>query len=623
MSVPLSAPGRRSWRDEPLVRAVAALQPDPGRTLLAVVTGTLALGCAIGLMAVSGWLISRAAQHPPVLYLQVAVVATRAFGVGRGVLRYVERLVSHDVALRGVSGLRERLYTRLAGADPAVVAGLRRGDLLARVGADVDALADVVVRSLLPIAVAWTTAAGSAVLVALLLPPAGLVVGAGLVVAAVAVPLLAARAARRAEADGSAARSALAAQALGVLDGVAELTVAGALPHELRRVAALDATLSMALDRAARPAAGAAVVGTLATGLGMVGALLFGVQAVRSGTAPLDPVLLAVVALTPLAAAEAIAGLPAAATALVRSRCAAQRVVALLDAPPATGHRATQEPAGAQNGSGATGFVSPMASPRLVATGLACGWPGRGNAVEGLDLDLAPGRKVAVVGPSGCGKTTLLLTLAGLLPARAGTVTLAGAGAAPRPLQDVPETVLRRTVSFTAEDAHVFTTSVRENVKVADPHADDAAILAALAAAGLGDWQAGLPRGLDTLLGSGGTGLSGGERRRLLLARAHLGGAGVLLLDEPGEHLDPQTADALVSAVLAPHVAASVVVVTHRLAPLAAADEVLVVAPSPDGRGPARVVARGTHTWLVAHHEPYRAALEAERGTRTCARIGA
>ncbi|HET9658577.1 MAG TPA: hypothetical protein VFP72_24730, partial [Kineosporiaceae bacterium] len=125
-------------RQDPLVRALVALRPDVGRTVLAVLAGVAALGSAIGLMATSGWLISRAAQHPPVMYLQVAVVATRAFGIGRGVLRYVERLVSHDVALRGVAVLRERLYLRLAAADPAVVAGLRRGDLLARVGADVD-----------------------------------------------------------------------------------------------------------------------------------------------------------------------------------------------------------------------------------------------------------------------------------------------------------------------------------------------------------------------------------------------------------------------------------------------------------------------------------------------------
>jgi ABC-type transport system involved in cytochrome bd biosynthesis fused ATPase/permease subunit len=190
---------------------------------------------------------------------------------------------------------------------------------------------------------------------------------------------------------------------------------------------------------------------------------------------------------------------------------------------------------------------------------------------------------------------------------------------ADRDLADVDPAVVRRTVSFTAEDAHVFTTTLRENLRVAHPGADDAALAAALARAGLGHWPAALPDGLDTMLGSGGVGLSGGERRRLLLARALLVGAGVLLLDEPTEHLDPETADALVRDVLSPIATSTdtdrharnegpaVVVVTHRLAPLAAADEVILLS---DGR----VVARGTHDWLLQRNLTYRDAWHAEGG---------
>ncbi len=596
------------WRDEPVVRVVRALDPDPVRTALAVLYGTGSLACAVGLMAVSGWLISRAAQHPPVLYLEMAVVATRAFGIGRGVLRYAERLASHDVALRGVVALRERLYRRMTQADPAVVAGLTRGDLLARVGADVDAVADLVVRSLLPFAVALTTVALSATLVAVALPGAGLVVLAGLGVAAIVAPWLAAVAAHRAQTTAALTRGELSAEVLTLLDGAAELTVAQAVAGRLGRLRTLDETLSCALDRAARPAAVAAVVTTLAGGAAMIGALILGVQATQDGR--LAPVMLAVVALTPLAAAEAVAALPAAATGLVRARTAAIRVLELLDAAPDSPSSPDLPPAPdspdsatAATAAASIGRVTGVARPHLVATDLACGWA-QGDAatpvLNHVTLDLPPGRRIAVVGGSGCGKTTLLLTLAGLLPPRAGSVTVSGA-----PLSDLDEIVIRRTVSFVAEDAHVFTTTVRENVRVADPDADDGAVLDAVRRAGLGGWVDSLPEGLSTMLGSGGTGLSGGERRRLLLARALLVGAGVLLLDEPGEHLDPATADAVIRDVLFAAGSPTVVVVTHRLAALAAADEVLVLAAG-------SVVARGTHAELLDTYPPYRQSLIAE-----------
>ena len=613
----------RRLRHDPVVRAVAALDPDPARTLLAVLTGTLALGSAVGLMATSAWLISRAAQHPPVLYLQVAVVGTRFFGISRGVLRYAERLGSHDVALRGVGAVRERLYRRLAAADPVLVAGLRRGDLLARVGADVDALADLVVRSLLPFAVALTTAAGAALLVGWLLPPAGLVVAVGLLAAAVIAPWLAGRSARQAEEQASQARTDTSAEVLALLDGVAELTVAGAVPARLDRLATLDADLAVRLDRAARPAAAATGLSTLATGLAMVAALALGVAAVTGGR--LSGVLLAVVTLTPLAAAEAVAALPAAATGLVRARTAAERVLALLEAPAASSSAA----AGGTDPDDDTPApkVDPLPAPVLTAEALACGWPGTAPTLTGLDLTLAPGRRIAVVGGSGCGKTTLLLTLAGLIPPVAGRVTLGSVAAGDatgtaHDLAGLDPGVVRRTVSFTAEDAHIFTTTVRENLRVARPDADDDELTAVLARAGLADWTSGLPAGLDTMLGSGGSGLSGGERRRLLLARALLVGAGVLLLDEPTEHLDPATADALVHDVLTAGSGSAgsgsagtgsgekgpaVVIVTHRLAPLAAADEVLLLEGG-------HVVARGTHSWLLDRNFTYRDAWLAEQG---------
>ncbi|MFS0706466.1 thiol reductant ABC exporter subunit CydC, partial [Cellulomonas sp. 179-A 9B4 NHS] len=214
-------------------RAVRLLDADPRRVALAVLLGTLALGCAVALAAVSAWLIARASQMPPVLTLSVATVAVRTFGIGRGVLRYLERLVSHDVALRGMVALRTTLYARLAAGRGEAVLAVRRGDLLALVGADVDAVGDVVVRGLLPGAVALVLGVGSSAAMALFWPPAGLALAACLVLAGVVAPWVTAVGARRAEERGVRARADMTATALGVLDDAGPLAVAGRLDAEL------------------------------------------------------------------------------------------------------------------------------------------------------------------------------------------------------------------------------------------------------------------------------------------------------------------------------------------------------------------------------------------------------
>jgi ATP-binding cassette subfamily C protein CydC len=359
-------------------------------------------------------------------------------------------------------------------------------------------------------------------------------------------------------------------------------------------------------------------------GVAVLGALVLGIPATVAGA--LQPVELAVVVLTPLAAFEGTAMLGPAAVQLVRSAGSAVRVMALLDAagPDAeTGAPAAQAaPLTAATARPASGRVlvlgraEPSATdgPRLCARGLAVGWPGGPLVAENLDLDLAPGRALAVVGPSGIGKTTLLLTLAGLLPPRAGTVTLDGTEVWGRSREEVS-----RQVVLTAEDAHVFATTVLENLRVArgDLTEDDAVDL--LRRAGLGDWLAGLPAGTATGLGTDAATISGGERRRMLLARALASPARLLLLDEPAEHLDPTTADRLVTDLLraGQDVAGrGVLLVTHRLAALGAADEVVVLGPAGDAGArppsPATVLARGSHAELLATVPAYRWAAEQE-----------
>ena len=624
----------RARRDDPLRRAVALLELSPRTVVLSVLLGVLALGSAVALAAVSAWLIARASQMPPVLQLSIATVAVRAFGIGRGVFRYAERLTSHDLALRGMARLRETLYARLAAGRAGSLVALRRGDLLARVGADVDAVGDVVVRGLLPAAVAAVLGLGTVLAIGAFLPAAGLSLAVCLLVAGVGAPALAARAARRSEELAARSRADMTATALSVLDDPGQLAVSGHLTGQLALLRDADRRLAAATDTGARPAAVSAALGTLAVGAAVVAALVLGIPAVGRGT--LTPVELAVVVLTPLAAFEATSLLPAAAVQVLRSRLAAERVMALLDAadpgrPADTRDAAAPAPAvrdaatgsvGAVDAVGAVGAVGAVDAPAadsgaastdpsgLVARGLTCGWPGRPSVVTGLDLTVRPGRSVAVVGPSGTGKTTLLLTLAGLLPSHGGSLTVDGT-----PVASLDSEHVARSVVLTAEDAHVFETSVLENLRVANGATTADEARTALRRAGLGDWLDALPQGVETLLGPDALNVSGGERRRLLLARALVSPAEILLVDEPAEHLDTETADALVRDLLsgsfrgAPSartasagVPRGVVVVTHRLTPLDAADEVIVIS---DGV----VQARGTHAELLRRDSGYRDSL--------------
>ncbi|MER5970769.1 thiol reductant ABC exporter subunit CydD [Streptomyces sp. NPDC002055] len=560
-----------------------------GRFLLALLLGSLALGSAVGLMAVSGWLISRASEQPPVLYLMVAVTATRAFGIGRAVFRYAERLVAHDAVFRMLAALRVAVHTRLERLAPAGLGGTRRGDLLSRLVADVDSLQDYVLRWLLPAATALLVGAGSVGFTAWLLPEAGAVLAGGLLAAGVGVPLLSAALSRRAERRLAPARGALSARIVDLFTGAAELTVAGALPARTDEVRRTDRTLTRIAARSAAAAGASAGLSALICGLTVAAAAWTGVRAVQDGR--LDGVWLAVVVLTPLAAFEAVTGLPLAVRHRQRTRRAAERVREVLDAPDPV--REPEHP-----------LPVPAAPFPLTVRNLTARHPGRSApALDGLDLDLAPGRRIAVVGPSGAGKTTLAHVLLRFLDPHTGTYTLGGV-----PATGLDGDAVRRMVGLCAQDAHVFDSSLRENLRLARPGASEEELRAALSRARLLDWTDRLPDGLDTPVGEHGARMSGGQRQRLALARALLADFPVLVLDEPAEHLDLPTADALTADLLAATEGRTTLLITHRLAGLAAVDEVIVLA---DGRA----VERGPYERLAAADGPFRRMLDREHAT--------
>ncbi|MEU1087381.1 thiol reductant ABC exporter subunit CydD [Streptomyces sp. NPDC005892] len=557
------------------------------RLALALLLGSLALGSSVGLMAVSGWLISRASEEPPVLYLMIAVTATRAFGLGRAFFRYAERLVSHDTVLQLLAELRVAVYRGLERVAPAGLRATRRGDLLSRLVADVDELQDYWLRWLLPAGTAVAVGVASAGFLGMLLPEAGVVLAVGLLLAGVGVPSVSGAVAARAERRLAPARADLAVRVTDLLGGTAELTVAGALPSRTARVREADGVLTRIAARAASATALGGGLSSLLCGLTVVASALVALPAVRSGR--LGGLELAVVLLTPLAAFEAVNGMPLAVQYRRRARRSAERVYEVLDAPVPV--REPDEPAPAP----ATPFP-------LEVRGLTARYPEASRpALDAVDLTLERGRRIAVVGPSGAGKTTLAQVLLRFLDAERGTYRLGGTDASA-----LDGDTVRTYVGLCAQDAHVFDSSVRENLRLARTGATEGELRDALAGARLLDWADSLPDGLDTLVGEHGARLSGGQRQRLALARALLADFPVLVLDEPAEHLDIATADALTEDLLDVTRGRTTVLITHRLAGLDAVDEIVVL----DG---GRVVQRGSHAELAAVDGPLRRMLERER----------
>lgn len=506
---------------------------------VAAAAGVAAAGSAVALLATASWLIATAAGHPPVLTLMVAIVAVRAFGLGRGVFRYVERLLAHDAAFRRQAELRVTAFRRLERLAPSGLSAYRSGDLLSRLVSDVDAVLDRILRVVLPFVVAAIAGAATAALLALVLPAAGAAAAVGLGCALAGIPWLVSRTGRQAERAIAPERGVLAARVKSVLDGAGELQAYGATDRALAGVEAADDRLRRAeAAQSWRTGLGNGLLVVVVGGICLAG-LGFGVPAVRSGA--LDRVLLAVVALTPLALADVLGGIPLAAAIADRVRPALARVGAVLTAPDPVSEPANPRPL-------------PGPPYHLAVEGAAVH-----DRLAATDLDLPPGSGVVLAGPSGSGKTTLAQLLVRFLEPDSGRVTLSGVD-----VRELSGDDLRRVVKLCEQEAHVFDTTLLENVRLARPDATEDEIRDALRRARLLDWASSLPDGLATRVGEHGERLSGGERRRLALARCLLSDAPVLIFDEPTEHLDDRTAGELTEELLALAPERTVLLITHR-----------------------------------------------------------
>ncbi|MEO3884561.1 ATP-binding cassette domain-containing protein [Nonomuraea sp. B5E05] len=589
------------------------------RLVWAVLAGSAADLAGLGLIAAAAWLITRAAEQPPLAALSVAIVATRAFATGKGVFRYAERLTGHDVALRAQAGTRERLYQALIPPQRPRHGG---ADLLSRMVDDTEAVQDLLVRCLLPAAAAAMAGLAAVVIGLTILPAAALVLVAGLVLAGVVLPAGTAAAARRWSARIAPARAALAGRVADLVHGAADLAAYGADDAALARALAADESLAALERRQARVHAAALAGGTLVQGL-TVAAVVLLAQGAGAGS-----VGTAVLALTSLVAFEPVLPLAAAGERMAGITAALRRLREVRSAEPAVGEPAAPapvpggpltveidglvvrhavreaSPAGVPSSALGEGGAAPASGERARQTAGPGGTGGDGGrpALDGVSLRLTPGKRVAVVGPSGAGKSTLLAALMRLVEPVSGTITVNGTD-----LREFTGDDVRTLMTGLTQDPYIFRAGLRDNLRLAGPEAGDEDLRRAVRDARLEAWVE--RTGWDTELGEDGRTVSGGQLQRLALARALLYDPPVLLLDEPAEALDEETADRLMADLLDATRDRTTLLVTHRLKGLETVDEVVVLDEG-------RVVQRGRHEELLSVPGYYRDLWESEVLTR-------
>ena len=557
-------------------------RPYLGYFALGILLSVVTVSANMALLAVSGWFLASMAAAGLVAadfnYFTPAALI-RGLAITRTVGRYFERLVSHDATLRLLTGLRVWFYRQVEPLSPLQLQGLRSGDLLARIRADIDTLDSVYLRLLTPAVVALVCVTGAVAVLAVYSPAVALVDLALLLAAGALLPALVERLGRRPGTEAVEIGAALKAEVVDAVEGLGELTVFGAFDERRRRVDELGRRWIACQARLSR-----------LSGLSQAGVLVFTHLAVLATAWLMVPLLqspgvaavdFAPVVLLAMGCFEAVAQLPGAWQALGQMRAATRRLRAFEALRP-----------------GVTEPEAPVEAPandalRFVGVGVRRA-PEGAAALDGLDLAIAPGERVALVGPSGAGKSTVAQLLLRLVEAERGTLHWDG-----RPIGDYRSEDLRARIAYVPQKVYLFHASVRDNLLIGAPEAGEDAMIEAARLACLHDEILALPEGYDTLVGEEGLKLSGGQIRRLGIARALLRDAPLLILDEPCEGLDNATAARLWRNLDGYLAGRTLLLISHHMAWVREVDRVLMLE-----RG--RLLAEGDHATLARDCTDYR-----------------
>jgi ATP-binding cassette subfamily C protein CydC len=517
-----------------------------------LVIGMLSALSGVALLALAGKGVAAGAGGVGLVGVS-ALIWLRPVVLVRPLLRWWERMSSHAAAFQALADTRVWFFRRLAERMPAGI-GLRgSGDLLGRIISDVEALDRLYLGGLMPAAAALAVVAAIALLLgaepllmALLVLPLGL---------ALVLPLVLAPAAARAAQQAADERGGLRAAAVDPIAGLEDTLAANAEGRALARLEAADAALMAAQREVAMRSAAAGTAGTLLTQVAVLAALGWGLVSGSAGAA------MAVLALfLAIAAAEALGLMPRAGALMAGAAASARRLFEAADTKPPV-----EEPAD----------PAPLpAGHELELRGVTFGWrPDAPPVLEGLDFTLRPGERVAILGPSGAGKSSLAALLLKFAAPQAGTIRLGGTD-----IQSLSSAELRQRIVCLSQNARLFDVSIAENLRLAAPGAPDAALWRALAKAGVAEFVRSLPEGLETRCGEGGTRFSGGEARRIALARALLPPAAILILDEPTVGLDAEAERAFMATLATATEGRGLLIITHELTGAEPLDRVLRLA---------------------------------------------
>ncbi|HKH58972.1 MAG TPA: thiol reductant ABC exporter subunit CydC [Rubrobacter sp.] len=569
------------------LRLLRFMRPYWWRVLLGVLLGVATVASNVGLLATAAYVISAAAVVPFLVLLTVPVYLVRLFSVSRAVSRYAERLVSHEVTFRLLAELRTRFFIRLAPLAPTRLLKYRSGDLLVRIVKDVEELQNVYLHSFSPVAVALAVCALASLALFTFDATMAFVALGFLAATGVGVPFLVRALSKGLGRRQLRLRAELDARIVDDVQGVQDILAFGREGRERREISAINSKLGRVQRRMALVTGLQNALGDLMMNLALVAVLIFAIPLVKAGE--MDGVFLAFVALVVIGSFEAVAPLGAAFQVLGRSVGAGERLFEITDSEP----QVTDPP-------------EPLSLPQdgTLALDRVCfryeedGSP----ALRDVSFVLRPGSRVAIVGPSGSGKSTLVGLILRFWDPDSGEIRLGG-----RDVQEYSQEDLRSRIGVVSQDTHVFNDTVRNNLLLADPEADDASLHRAIREAHLADLVEGLPGGLDGYVGEQGQRLSGGERQRLAVARALLKDAPLLVLDEATANLDTVTERELLGTIRELMRGRTTLQITHRLVEMETMDEILVLDEG-------RVVERGTHENLVRRNGPYRRMLAVQDG---------